>query len=195
MELKIINEISLINAGDETVFEKLFKQYFKVLQNYAFTILNDLDIAEEMVQNVFLKVWEKREKLPSDISIKAYLYKSVYHESLNWLRHEKVKSSYQKHTLYIMKDEVNNATDQLKLKQLQNHLKEALNELPQQCRTIFQMSRFEELRYREIANELGISVKTVENQMGKALKLMRTKLIDFLPMLLLVINSILNLRK
>jgi RNA polymerase sigma-70 factor (ECF subfamily) len=75
-------------------------------------------------------------------------------------------------------------------KELQFHLANALNELPEQCRTIFQMSRFEELKYREIASELGLSVKTVENQMGKALKILRTKLVDFLPAILL---SFLNL--
>ena len=176
------------------VFEKVFKQYFKTLQNYAYTILNDLDVAEEMVQNVFLKIWEKREKLPQDANIGSYLYKSVYHESLNWLRHEKVKLSHQQHTFYSMKDETDNAADRIKMKQLEEHLQKALNDLPQQCRTIFQMSRFDEMRYREIANELGISIKTVENQMGKALRLMRLKLVEFLPMMIGLINSIFILK-
>lgn len=189
-----INLIHQINTGNELVFEKVFKQYFKTLQNYAYTILNDLDVAEEMVQNVFLKIWEKREKLPQDANIGSYLYKSVYHESLNWLRHEKVKLSHQQHTFYSMKDETDNAADRIKMKQLEEHLQKALNDLPQQCRTIFQMSRFDEMRYREIANELGISIKTVENQMGKALRLMRLKLVEFLPMMIGLINSIFILK-
>ncbi|WP_017258153.1 RNA polymerase sigma-70 factor [Pedobacter arcticus] len=189
-----INLIYQINTGNELVFEKVFKQYFKALQNYAYTILNDLDIAEEMVQNVFLKIWEKREKLPQDALIGSYLYKSVYHESLNWLRHEKVKRSHQQHTLYSMKDETDNAENHIKMKQLEEQLQKALNKLPQQCRTIFQMSRFDELRYREIAAELGISIKTVENQMGKALRLMRLKLVEFLPVMIGLINSIFILK-
>ena len=189
-----INLIHQLNTGNELVFEKVFKQYFKALQNYAYTILNDLDIAEEMVQNVFLKIWEKRGKLPQDASIGSYLYKSVYHESLNWLRHEKVKFSHQQHTLYSMKDETDNAADRIKMKQLEEHLQKALNDLPQQCRTIFQMSRFDELRYREIADELGISIKTVENQMGKALRIMRLKLVEFLPVMIGLINSIFILK-
>lgn len=189
-----INLIHQLNTGNELVFEKVFKQYFKVLQNYAYTILNDLDVAEEMVQNVFLKIWEKREKLPQDANIGSYLYKSVYHESLNWLRHEKVKFSHQEHTLYSMKNETDNTADRIKIKQLEEHLQKALNDLPQQCRTIFQMSRFDELRYREIADELGISVKTVENQMGKALRLMRLKLVEFLPIMIGLINSIFILK-
>lgn len=189
-----INLIHQINTGNQLVFEQLFKQYFKVLQNYAFTILKDLDVAEEMVQNVFLKIWEKREKLPQDAVVASYLYKSVYHESLNWLRHEKVKASHQQHTLYSMKNESDSAEDRIKMNQLQEQLQKALNELPQQCRTIFQMSRFDELRYREIAEELGISVKTVENQMGKALRLMRLKLVEFLPVMIGLINSIFILK-
>lgn len=189
-----INLIHQLNTGNELVFEKVFKQYFKVLQNYAYTILNDLDVAEEMVQNVFLKIWEKREKLPQDANIGSYLYKSVYHESLNWLRHEKVKFSHQEHTLYSMKNETDNTADRIKMKQLEEHLQKALNDLPQQCRTIFQMSRFDELRYREIADELGISIKTVENQMGKALRLMRLKLVEFLPIMIGLINSIFILK-
>ena len=189
-----INLIHQINTGNELVFEKVFKQYFKTLQNYAYTILNDLDVAEEMVQNVFLKIWEKREKLPQDANIGSYLYKSVYHESLNWLRHEKVKLSHQQHTFYSMKDETDNAADRIKMKQLEEHLQKALNDLPQQCRTIFQMSRFDEMRYREIDNELGISIKTVENQMGKALRLMRLKLVEFLPVMIGLINSIFILK-
>lgn len=189
-----INLIHQINTGNELAFEKVFKQYFKSLQNYAYTILKDLDVAEEMVQNVFLKIWEKREKLPTDAVVSSYLYKSVYHESLNYLRHEKVKISHQQQTLYSMKEETDNASDRIKLKQLEEHLQKALNDLPQQCRTIFQMSRFDELRYREIADELGISIKTVENHMGKALRLLRLKLVEFLPAVISLIHSILMLK-
>ncbi|MFC5284478.1 RNA polymerase sigma-70 factor [Pedobacter alpinus] len=189
-----LNLIHQINTGGEVVFEKVFKQYFKALQNYAYTMLNDLDVAEEMVQNVFLKIWEKREILPRDTITASYLYKSVYHESLNHLRHQKVKSLYQQRTLYSMKNETGSASDRIKLRQLEEHLQKALNDLPQQCRTIFQMSRFDELRYREIAEKLGISIKTVEGQMGKALRLMRIKLVDFLPIMIGFFNSILMLK-
>jgi RNA polymerase sigma-70 factor (ECF subfamily) len=78
--------------------------------------------------------------------------------------------------------------------ELERRLQTAINELPEQCRTIFQMSRFEELRYQDIAHRLGISVKTVENQMGKALKLLRMRLIDYLPLLVLLLLNFLNHR-
>ena len=87
-------------------------------------------------------------------------------------------------------EHINNAAEKLRLKELEQRLEKALNELPEQCRTIFQMSRFEELKYAEIAGRLGLSVKTVENQMGKALKLLRTKLADFLPALLMLLFNL-----
>jgi RNA polymerase sigma-70 factor (ECF subfamily) len=75
-------------------------------------------------------------------------------------------------------------------KELENKFREALNELPEQCRTVFQLSRFEDMKYKEIADKLDISVKTVENHMGKALKLLRTKLVDFLPLLLILLSKL-----
>jgi RNA polymerase sigma-70 factor (ECF subfamily) len=84
-----------------------------------------------------------------------------------------------------MKDQTDTAQKDFQLRELEQQLRAAINELPEQCRTIFQLSRYEELRYREIGSRLGISVKTVENQMGKALKLLRARLIEFLPLLLL----------
>ncbi len=176
-------------ADEPLVFEEVFKAHFKSLHSYAYTIVRDDIIAEEIVQNVFAKLWEKRNDLQITHSIKAYLYRSVYHEGLNYLRHQKIKMAYESHASYHMKESNNTSSSgELMLKELEQKLEKALNELPQQCRTIFQMSRFDELKYREIAEQLGISIKTVENQMGKALKIMRTQLVDYLPILLVIIN-------
>jgi len=175
-------------VDSEKEFEQLFKEHFKSLYAYAFTILKNEAIAEETVQNVFYKVWEK--KVPEHIqtSLKAYLYKAVYHESLNYLKHQKIKAKYQVHVMH----QTNNHNDQgasrkILVKELEEKLRQAMNALPQQCRTIFQLSRFEGLKYQEIADQLGISVKTVENQMGKALKQLRVKLIDYLPIFILAL--------
>jgi RNA polymerase sigma-70 factor (ECF subfamily) len=179
--------IELLTGGDEAVFEKVFKTYFKALHAYAFTILRDDTIAEEMVQIVFMKIWEKKGHLALQTSLKAYLYRSVYNESMNYLKHQKVKLKYQVHTQHHMKQDTDNASHQMQHNELEDRLHKALNELPEGCRTIFQLSRFEELKYQEIADRLQISIKTVENQMGKALKTLRLKLIDFLPSLLFVL--------
>jgi len=176
----------LLGADHSIAFEDVFKTHFKALHSYAFTIVKDDTTAEEMVQNVFCRLWEKKEKIRINQSLKAYLYRSVYHESLNYLKHEKVKASYQHYAARNMEEGIP-ATAKISLKELEQRLSVALNLLPEQCRTIFQMSRFEELKYREIATQLGISIKTVESQMGKALRIMRTQLADVLPLLLFIL--------
>ena len=122
-------------------------------------------------------------------SISAYLYRAVHNESLNYIKHQQVRSSHTLHVAYNMKNEVEHRAKQVIAAELEKKIHSALNELPEQCRTIFQMSRFDEMKYREIADKLGISVKTVENQMGKALKLLRMKLVEFLTFIFLFIHS------
>lgn len=170
---------------DDQAFEQMFKSHFKALHAYANVILKDEDDAEEIVQNMFLKFWEKRDLLNVQSSLKAYLYKCVYHDSLNFLKHQHIKTKYQQFAVHTMNAEYPPASSKVEMTELENSLCLALNELPEQCRTIFQMSRFEELKYREIADRLGLSVKTIENQMGKALKILRLELADFLSFLLL----------
>ena len=179
-----------LGRTDEKVFEQVFKTHFKALHSYAYTILKDDVIAEEMVQNVFFKLWEKKEQLDVQTSLKAYLYKAVYHESLNYLKHQKVKSVHQAYAMHSTDHTSNLAEKKLLQGELENKLQMAMNDLPEQCRTIFQLSRFEELKYREIADTLGLSIKTVENQMGKALKILRSKLVEFLPTIIAFINVI-----
>lgn len=171
-------------------FEIIFRQYYEGLCRYARTWIQDSDESEEIVQNVFVKLWEKRDKIQIDTSLKSYLYKSVYHASLNLIKHKKVKEEY-----LHMNDRQEKHSEILSnhaIKELEGRIEKALLELPEQCRLIFSMSRFQELKYREIADILNISVKTVENQMGKALKLMRHNLADFLGLLLIIIHFIIN---
>lgn len=177
---------------EESSFEALFKANFKRLFAYAITILREDSHAEEIVQNVFYKMWEKRGKIDIQTSVTAYLYRSVYNDCLNYLKHKKVKATYTMHTAWSQKNESDNATTKVQLSELQQKLDAALSDLPEQCRTIFQMSRFEELKYREIALKLGISVKTVENQMGKALGILRIRLADYLPILVLLLFDTVN---
>jgi RNA polymerase sigma-70 factor, ECF subfamily len=179
---------TLLAKKDEPAFEKVFKTHFKSLHAYAFTLLKDEAEAEEMVQQVFFKMWERSENLSISGTVTAYLYRAVHNESLNYLKHQKVKANHQLHVAYSMKQQADHISGKMMSKELEHTFREALNELPEQCRTVFQLSRFEEMKYREIADKLGISVKTVENHMGKALKMLRTKLVDFLPSLLLFFN-------
>jgi len=184
MELSETNLAASLKKGDDLAFEKVFKAYFNSLYNYACTILKNESAAEEVVQQVFFKVWEKRETMPEETMLKAYLYRAVHNESLNVIKHHKVRAGYQMHAVSNTDNTIDNAHSKVNMATLQHELHKAMNELPEQCRTIFQMSRFEERKYKEIADELNISPKTVENQMGKALKILRTKLADFLPLVI-----------
>jgi len=179
-----------LSKRDEAAFEQVFKTHYKNLHAYAFTILKDEDEAEEMVQQVFFKLWERSEHLSFSGPIAAYLYRAVHNESLNFIKHQKVKAGHQLHVAYSMKNKAEQASPKMIRKELENKFREALNELPEQCRTVFQLSRFEDMKYKEIADKLDISVKTVENHMGKALKLLRTKLVDFLPLLLILLSKL-----
>lgn len=177
---------------DEAAFEEMFKTHYRKLFAYAITIVKDEVIAEEVVQQVFFKIWERKGRVDIQTSITAYLYRSVYNDCLNHLKHQKVKAAFQAHTVHVLKNESASAVSKVQLSELQEKLDTALKELPEQCRTIFQMSRFEELKYQEIADRLGLSVKTVENQMGKALKILRIKLADYLPLVIAFLMETIN---
>lgn len=164
-------------------FEELFRTHFNALHAYAFTILKDTHQAEEIVQQVFCRIWEKREDLSIHTSAKAYLYRSVYHDSLNYLKHKKVMSQYASYALRQGEKNADAPTEKLLAHELGTKIREAMEDLPEQCRTIFQMSRFEHMKYQEIADAMGLSVKTIENQMGKALRIMRARLADYLGVL------------
>ncbi len=170
-------------------FEQVFKAHFKALHAYACTILREEAQAEETVQQVFYKLWLKKDRLNIGQSLKAYLYQSVYNESLNYIKHSKVKKAHQSHILRTSEKGEISSSKKLIAKELEGKILEALNHLPEQCRTIFQMSRFEDLKYREIADNLNLSIKTVENQMGKALKIMRAHLADYLPVLIMLLST------
>ena len=175
MEAGISTEIS------GKVFEQVFKSHFKALHAYAFTILKDDIVAEDIVQQVFYKLWERREQTEINQSVSAYLYRMVYNDSLNFIKHQKVKAAHQSYTRHTMSEGTEHISKKLVAKELSAKIQTALNKLPEQCRTIFQMSRFEELKYKEIAQKMNLSIKTIENQMGKALKIMRTELSEYLP--------------
>ena len=188
MEFQDEQIATLLVNKDEAAFEQVFKTHYKNLYAYAFTMLKDEDEAEEIVQQVFFKLWDRSEHLSFSGPVAAYLYRAVHNESLNFIKHQKVKESHRLHVAYSMKNKSEQPQGRMIRKELEEKFREALNELPEQCRTVFQLSRFEDMKYREIADKLDISVKTVENHMGKALKLLRTKLVDFLPLLFIFLN-------
>ncbi|MEY4539865.1 MAG: hypothetical protein RLZZ306_1622 [Bacteroidota bacterium] len=176
-----------IRQGNERVYETIFRKHYQALCNYACGILKDMDDAEEVVQSIFLKLWEQRESIEINVSLKSYLYRAVHNTCLNRLKHLKIQDTYRQYVGDYLEDTFDSATEIMDKNELENRIAEALEKLPDQCRIIFKMSRFEELKYQEIANKLGLSIKTIENQIGKALRIMRTELSDYLPVVFLFI--------
>lgn len=184
------DEAELLNAlqmGDERAMESLFRESYQRLCNYANTILNDIDESEEVVQQVFVQLWEKREKMEISTSVQSYLFKSVRNTCLNKIKHAKVRQIYAEEVTALSQHS-EPATETTFHNELQSQIHAAIESLPEQCRLVFKLSRFEELKYSEIAEELGISVKTVENHMGKALRIMKEKLKDYLVVWLLFVS-------
>jgi len=162
------------------MFEKLFKHYYERLCRYANDIVNDADEAEDVVQQSMIAIWEKRNTLQITVSLKSYLYRSVHNTALNKIRHRNVRRSYAGEQSNGFEQGEETTADTLSGKELGHQIQVAINHLPEQCRMVFKLSRFSEMKYSEIADHLGISPKTVENHMGKALKLLRKQLKDFL---------------
>ena len=174
----------------EKSFEQLYKNCFGGLYAYACTIVKNEAVAEEIVQETFFKIWDKKEALDLNVSLKAYLYRAVHNASLNYIKHRKVRAVAEPDIVFQMKQQGEPADNKLLHGEMEGRLRKALHELPAQCRTIFHLSRFENLKYHEIASQMGLSSKTVENQMGKALRLMREKLADLLPLLLFILINL-----
>lgn len=165
---------SQIRAGDERAFEQVFRAHYSALCGHANKILKDLEEAEEVVQDSFCKIWERREQLEITDSLKAYLFRTVHNACLNHLKHRKVRLAYAEHAGANQATYTNH--DSAEQSELESQVLDAMNALPEKCREVFELSRFDGLKYREIAAKLNISEKTVENQMGKAFKILRDKL-------------------
>ena len=175
---------SQVKSGDKTVFETLFKRFYPVLCRYAKSMLHDLDEAEEVVQNTFYILWKKRESIQIQSSLKSYLYRAVHNDCLNKLKHQKVRQVHAEDYKHTAGNAYEDSGKLLQAKELKRKIDQALEALPEQCGRVFRLNRFEELKYKEIAEHLNISIKTVEIHMSKALKHMREHLKEYLPVLI-----------
>jgi len=176
-----------IQQGDQGAFEEAFRTWYRQLCLYALPIIRDKDEAEEVVQNVFYTIWAKRESLQVSGQLKSYLYRAVHNECLNKIKHEKVKAGY---AADYKASNISPSTSSISIenKELGKEIMNALDSLPEQCGIVFRMNRFEDKKYAEIATELNISIKTVETHMGKALKILRGKLGEYLHLILCLLT-------
>lgn len=169
-----------MSENKEKSFEQLFRAHYKDLHRYAFRYLGDSDGAEEVVQQVFLRLWERNLEQQVHTSLKSYLYRAVYNESMNVLKKEQRKLHYQSNEQH--RQDWEPAVDESS-KDLDKKLQLALAALPEKSRTVFELSRFQEMKYKDIATTLDLSIKTVEGHMSKVLRHLRIELMDYLTLI------------
>ena len=170
--------IRRIRQGDTGQFESLFRSSYVSLVRYARTVIKDHDTAEEIVQDLFFRIWKDKEKLQIESSLNGYLYRAVHNRCLHHIDHIKVVEKYAREIALSGTENNETPADILNYRDLQARIAGILERLPEKCGKIFCMSRFEGLKYSEIANKLSISVKTVEANMGRALKEFRKALAE-----------------
>jgi RNA polymerase sigma-70 factor, ECF subfamily len=171
----------------------LFKSNFKELCYFAIQYVKDSDIAKDIVQDTFLSIWQKKESIDLSRSVKSYLVSAVKNKCLNYIRDHKKFSSEILETGYQDIKSFYKHHDRLIEGELRKKINTSIEELPEKCRRVFLLSRYENLKYQEIAERLHISVKTVETQMSKALHHLRIRLADYLLVSLIMIIRSLNL--
>ncbi|MCX6285881.1 MAG: RNA polymerase sigma-70 factor [Bacteroidetes bacterium] len=169
-----------IQAGDIREFERLFMKYYDPLCHHADKILSDMDTAEDVVQEFFYHFWKDRESFTLKFSLNAYLYRAIRNNALRYLEHLSIRKGYAEKVLSDFRDimPAHVQTD-VDLKELDKAIHSTLQQMPERCSRVFRMNRFEGKKYREIAEILSVSVKTVEADMGKALQIFRKSLRDY----------------
>ncbi len=169
-----------LRSGDEAAFDSIFRAHYAQLVAFSLGLLRERASAEDVVQEVMLELWRRRGELHIEESLHGYLLRAARNRSLNQIRHANVQRRAEPQ---LVGEETIAATGATKLVagELRDALADAVAELPPACRQVFELSRGQGLRYAEIATTLGISIKTVESQMGKALRHLRLRLSTWLP--------------
>ena len=162
-----------MKSGNKGSFNYFFDYYYSGLCVYANQYTGDLSTSEEVVQDVFVRFWEKRQSIEIENSVRFYLFRTVHNQCMNLLKHKKIENNYRQQNTF---EADNLSEDQWSLfneSELRHILAQAISKLPERCREIFELSRFENLKNKEIAEKLRITEKTVENQITKALNILR----------------------
>ncbi|MFH2094770.1 MAG: RNA polymerase sigma-70 factor [Bacteroidota bacterium] len=176
---------------DRNELEKLFREYFVQLCAFARKYVKDIDSAKEIVHDVFINLWEKRDNIDLNKSVKSYLFTSVHNRCLNFIRDNKKFDRENTEIENVNAESRWEEHDALVEAETESKIHKAIGELPEKCREIFLLNRFNDMKYAEIAEKLGISIKTVEAQMSKALKILREKLVEFITAVIIFLISML----
>lgn len=176
-----------ISQGDRIAFAVVFTRYYNDLVSFAASFTRQREISEEIVQEVFLRLWENASNSEIPVSLRSYLLKSVQNRCLDWLRHMKVRSQY---AVLVQHDPIlaeNDCEKYFLYSELHEALEQAMRSMPEEVAEAFRQNRFDGLTYKEIAEKLGLSVRTVEVRISKALQWLRQQLADYLPGCLLFV--------
>lgn len=175
-----------LKEGDQTAFELLFHFYYPGLVLYSTQFTTDRMEAEEIVQDFFVRLWQRHQQLIPTDSLKSYLFLSVKNGCLNYLKHKKVEEKYIRQMAELSNQHLAYDPDLYIASELQEKVKNVIGLLPEKCREIFIMSRIQGLKNEEIADNLNISKRTVETQISKALKVLRLELKDYVGLMILL---------
>jgi RNA polymerase sigma-70 factor (ECF subfamily) len=179
---------SLVN-GEEKAYRFLLNKFHRKLNVYALTLVNDHSMAQDIVQNVFLKTWKTRNKLNPEFPIQSFLYKSIYNEFINSYQQNKAMMLLQQKYVESM-HQVIETTDEGSIERMLAIINREIQNLPPKCQQVFILSKKEGLTNIEIAEHLDISIKTVEAQISKAFKILKEKLKDNYNMMLFLLFSV-----
>ncbi len=178
--------IALLATNEESAIDLVFRKYYAYLCKSVYRIISDTQITEDLAQEVFYELWRKRTQLNITTSLRAYLKRAALNKALNYIRDQKIdfRNAPAKEELTSKEASI---VQELAAENLQKEIDQAIDSLPEKCRLVFVLSRYEEMSYRQIADQLDISIKTVENQISKALKSLRKSLAAHLPSSLLLL--------
>ncbi len=172
--------VERLREGNLAAFEALFRRYYEELCLFCLQYVRDPEVAEDLVQDLFVRIWEQRNTLNPQGSSRGYLFAATRNRALNYLKHKQVEQNWTAEATQVPPGESDRPDENLQYNETIDAFEKALNALPEGQRTVFLLSRRHDLTYAEIASLLGISVKTVETQMGRALRRLREDFSDFL---------------
>lgn len=178
--------LSLLTNNEDKAIDLIFRKYYTFLCKSIYRVIPDTQITEDLAQEVFYELWKKRAKINIKTSLKAYLKRATLNKALNYIRDQKI--DFRNAPPKVDLESKNTTIDQaIEADNLQQKIDRAIDSLPEKCRLVFVLSRFEEMSYQQIADTLDISIKTVENQISKALKSLRKSLAEYLPLGLVLV--------
>lgn len=183
-------DIASLRKGEKRAYEALYNEFFGMLYHLCLHYLHDEKVSEEQVQDTFMKLWEIRETLNDQVNLRNFLYTITKNNCLNHLRNQKISLKHQENIKYLEMqfnyEALEKLGNYLQFEELRSKIDDAISKLPPEVIETFRLSRFEEMSYREIADRQGISTKTVEARISKALRILRVDLKDYLPMVYLI---------